>query len=143
MKHCRCTSTVLYLVATLIEHVRVNRHGVGGATVPLLAIPPHRACSQDVLLLGPPDRYRVLGALAILMPHLGDGLGLLLRCNLGLIIQAFRVVRRPHLKGDDGAPLSDVMMHVGERSSAACLHSNSEMKSAWVLQREEPGWCGS
>lgn len=33
------------------------------------------------------------------MPHLGDGLGLLLRCNLGLIIQAFRVVGRPHLDG--------------------------------------------
>lgn len=93
---------LLYLVATLIEHVRVDRHGVRGAAVPLLAIPSHRACSQDVLLLGPPDRYRVLRALAILMPQLGDDLGLLLGCDLGLIIQAFWVVRRPHLKGDDG-----------------------------------------
>jgi hypothetical protein len=46
------------------------------------------------------------------MPHLGDSLGLLLGCDLGLIIQAFRVVSRLHLKGDDGAPLDDIMMHV-------------------------------
>jgi hypothetical protein len=32
------------------------------------------------------------------MPHLGDCLGILLRRNLGLIIQTFRVVCRPHLQ---------------------------------------------
>lgn len=66
------------LMTTLVEHVRVNRHGVRGTPVLLLAIPPDGAGPQDVLLLGPPDRYRVLRALAILMPYLGDCLGVLL-----------------------------------------------------------------
>lgn len=64
----------------------------------LLAIPLDRAGPEDVLLLGPPDWDGVLLAHAVLVPHLGDGLSvLLLGCDLGFIIQAFWVVSRPRL----------------------------------------------
>lgn len=88
------------LVPALVEHVRVNRHRVRGTPALLLAIPPDGTGPQHVLLLGPPDRYRALGAPAILMPHLGDRrLGVPLRCNLGLVVvQTFRVVCRTHLQ---------------------------------------------
>lgn len=97
-------SIVIYLVATLIEHVRFNRHGVWGALVQLLAIPLDRAGPQDILLLGSPDWYCVLLTLAIPMPHLGDCLRVLLGCNLGFIIQAFWVVCRPCLKSRGDVP---------------------------------------
>jgi hypothetical protein len=63
---------LFYLVATLIEHVRLNRRWVWGALVHLLAIPLDGAGSEDILLLGPPDWYGVLLTHAILVPHLGD-----------------------------------------------------------------------
>lgn len=89
----------MYLVAILIEHGRVNRGGVWGAQVRLLAIPLDGAGPEDVLLLGPPDWNGVLLAHAVLMPHLGDCLSVpLLGCDLGFIIQAFWVVSRPRLK---------------------------------------------
>jgi hypothetical protein len=87
-----------YLVAAFVERVRVNRHGIHGAPEPLLAVSPDRARPHDILFLGPPDRYGVLRALAVPMPHLDDPLGVVLRRNLGLVVQAFRVVRGPHLQ---------------------------------------------
>ena len=103
-------------MATLIEHVRVNGGGVRGALLQLLAILLDGAGPKDILLLGPPDRYGVLLAPAILMPRLDDCLSVLLGCNLGLIIQAFWVVSRPCLKSIDGAPLSvGIIMSVGDR----------------------------
>jgi hypothetical protein len=129
-------------VTTFIEHVWVNRHGIHGAPEPLLAVSPNRARPHYVLLLGPPDGYGVLRALAVLMPHLDDSLGVLLRRNLGLVVQAFRVVCRPHLQddGDDRAPLlSDIMMRVGGEA----LPVLSGMEEAVALQGEKPGRCGS
>lgn len=129
-------------MATFIEHVRVNRHRVRGARVPLLAVSPNRACPQHILFLSPPDGYGVLRAPAIPMPHLDDSLGVLLRRNLGLVVQAFWVVSRPHLQGDDGgAPLSYIMIQVGETHRRWSV--TVEMERAMALQREEPGWCGS
>lgn len=58
-----------YLVATLAEHVGINRQWVR-SSVPLPAIPPHGASSKQVVLLGSPDWNRALGAPAISMPHL-------------------------------------------------------------------------
>ena len=91
---------IVYLVATRhtgLDRV-IDRNEFWDAPGHLLAISPNGTGPQDILLLGPPDRYRVLGAPAILVPHLDDCLGVLLRRNLGLIIQTFRVVCRPHLQ---------------------------------------------
>jgi len=54
-------------------------------------------------------------------------------------MQAFRVVRRPHLKGYEGAPLSDIMMCVCVCVMAAGIAPNIETKREMLLQREEPG----
>jgi hypothetical protein len=54
-------------------------------------------------------------------------------------MQAFRVVRRPHLKGDEGAPLSDIMIHAYIYVMAAGIAPNIETKREMLLQREEPG----
>ena len=63
----------------------------------LLAKPPNRIGPQDILLLGPSDWYGVLRARAILMPYLSDCMG----CDVGVMMHASWVVRRPHLKGDN------------------------------------------
>ena len=100
---------ILYLVATRhtgLDRV-IDRNEFWDAPGHLLAISPNGTGPQDILLLDPSNWYGVLRALAILMPCLGDWTGQ----NFGVIMQAFRVVRRPHLKGDKGAPLSDVMIH--------------------------------
>ena len=114
-------------MATLVEHVRVNRGGVWGALVQLLAISPDGAGPEDILLLGPPDRYGVLLAPAILMPHLGDSLSVLLGCNLRLIIQAFWVVSRPCLKSIGGG--ISIIICVGRSCAPA-------VKGVVVLERE-------
>jgi len=86
----------------------IDRNEFWDAAGHLLAISPNGIGPQDILLLDPSDWYGVLRALAILMPCLGDWT----RCHFGVTMQAFRVVRRRHLmKGEEGAPLGDVMVH--------------------------------
>jgi hypothetical protein len=64
----------------------------------LLAITPSGTGPEDILLLGPSDWYGALRALAIFMPCLGYWMG----WNVRVVIHASWVVRRLHLKGDDG-----------------------------------------
>lgn len=89
-----------YLMATLVEHGKIDRHGVRHR-VPLPAVPPDRARPEQVVLLGPPDRHGAFRAPALLVPQLnhrplavaGGG-----HIGLGFVEQAFRVVVRPHLE---------------------------------------------
>jgi len=81
----------------------IDRNEFRDAPGHLLAISPNGTGPQHILLLDPSNWYGVLRALAILMPCLGDWAGR----HFGVIMQAFRVVRRPHLKGDEGASTTE------------------------------------
>ena len=97
---------ILYLVATRhtgLDRV-IDRNEFRDAPGHLLAISPNGTGPQHILLLDPSNWYGVLRALAILMPCLGDWAA---GRNFGVIMQAFRVVRRPHLKGDEGASTTE------------------------------------
>lgn len=59
---------------------------------------------EVMLLFRPSDWNGVLGALSILMPCLGETIGYIV---IGLAIYVSWVVRRPHLKGYDGAPINE------------------------------------
>ena len=89
-----------YLVATLVEHVRINGHRVrGGMLFP--AVPPHGARSEQVVLLRSPDWDSALLAPSVLMPLLEHQLLATFvggQAALSIIIQAFWVVGRSQLR---------------------------------------------
>jgi hypothetical protein len=70
--------------------------------MPLPAIAPHGASSEQVILLGSPDWNRARWTPAISMPHLEHRLVTSIvraYAALDIIIQTFRVVGRPKLQG--------------------------------------------
>jgi hypothetical protein len=107
-------------------HIRYRRVNIWYALRSLLSIQIDRASPQDILLFYPSDWYGVVRALSILVPCLGY----CMRCNVGVTILTFRMVRRLHLKGDGVVHRSLI--------SGVSIHVHPTL-----LQRDEPVWYGS
>jgi hypothetical protein len=60
------------------------------------------------------------------MPCLGEMSGYI----VGFIIHASWVVIRPHLKGYDGAPMNDIIIHIG-----ICAYLTINWKLKWCRRR--------
>jgi hypothetical protein len=84
-------------MAAFVEHGGVDGHRVRHG-VPLPSIPPERACPEQVVLLGSPDRDGAGRAPAILVPQLNHRLLAIGRGGLGFVVQTLRVIARPHLQ---------------------------------------------